>query len=68
VRRIHGAVYRLTSVAFVNGGTELRTASGEAIDRGYLLDPVASAELARGLAGRALTDAECEQYLRRPCR
>jgi WD40 repeat protein/DNA-binding SARP family transcriptional activator len=68
VRRIHGAVYRLTSVAFVNGGSELRTASGEAIDRGYLLDPVALVELARGLVGRGLTDAECEQYLRRPCR
>jgi WD40 repeat protein/serine/threonine protein kinase/DNA-binding SARP family transcriptional activator len=68
VRRIHGAVYRLTSVAFVEDGRVLRTASGEAIDRGYLLDPVALVDLARGQVSRALTDEECQQYLRRSCR
>jgi WD40 repeat protein/serine/threonine protein kinase/DNA-binding SARP family transcriptional activator len=67
VRRIHGAVYRLTSVAFLNGGSELRTASGEAIDRGCLLDPADLIDLAREQVRRELTDAECEQYLRRPC-
>ncbi|WP_052667299.1 BTAD domain-containing putative transcriptional regulator [Nitriliruptor alkaliphilus] len=67
-RRIHGSIFRLTSVAFVNGGAELRTASGEAIDRGYVLDPTRLAEIAREQVSRRLHDAECRTYLRGPCR
>jgi len=51
----------------VNDGTELRVAGGLGFDRGYLLDPVDMVELARSIAPEGLTDAECEQYLGRPC-
>ena len=66
-RRFEGAVYKSKSVAFVEDGTVLRVASGEGIDRRYLLDPLDLMELAKTKAGRQLTEAECQQYLRRPC-
>jgi hypothetical protein len=67
VRRFLGAYYTPGSLAFVNAGTELRVAGGVGIDRGYLLDPKALVDLARDETSRALTEAECERYLRRPC-
>jgi WD40 repeat protein/DNA-binding SARP family transcriptional activator/serine/threonine protein kinase len=67
VRRLGGAAYHPRSVAFVNGGTELRVASGEGILRGYVLDPHDLVELARDQVTRTLTDEECERYLRRGC-
>lgn len=66
-RRIRGAVYPPFGAAFVNGGTELRVASGEGIDRGYLLDPIDLVDLARSEAPGGLTEEECRQYLSRPC-
>jgi WD40 repeat protein len=67
VRRLQGAAYPPRGVAFVNGGAELRVASGEGIDRGYVIDPLRLVELARDRVTRGLTDAECQLHLRRPC-
>jgi WD40 repeat protein len=67
VRRFQGSIYQPTSVAFVNDGTELRVSSGEGILRGYVLDPLALVEIARSEVKSSLTEAECEQYLRRSC-
>ncbi len=67
VRRLEGAIYPATSAAFVNGGAELRVASGEGVVRGYLLDPTELVELAREQVTRDLTEAECQQYLRHAC-
>jgi WD40 repeat protein/DNA-binding SARP family transcriptional activator len=67
VRRLQGAVYEPRNVAFVNGGSELRVAGGDGIDRGYVLEPHRLVDLARERTSRSLTPAECEQYLRRGC-
>jgi WD40 repeat protein/DNA-binding SARP family transcriptional activator len=67
VRRLHGAIYPPRSVAFVNGGQEVRVAGGDGTDRGYVLDPLRLVALAREQVTRDLTAAECETYLRRPC-
>ncbi|MEA3511565.1 MAG: hypothetical protein U9R51_09035, partial [Actinomycetota bacterium] len=66
VRRIRGAVYPPFGAAFVNGGTELRVASGEGVDRGYLLDPIALVDLARHEVPGGLSEDERHQYLHRP--
>ena len=48
-------------------GIVLPVASGEGIDRGYLLNPLDLVELERTKAGRELNEAECQQYLRSSC-
>ena len=65
-RRIGRALGTLT-VAFVNGGEEIRTASAEGIVRGYVLDPIALLEIARGRVERDITEEECQRYLRQAC-
>jgi WD40 repeat protein len=67
IRRFHGAIYPARSVAFLEGGSVLMIASGESVQRRYLLDPDRLLDLARSEAGREMTDAECLRYLGRPC-
>ena len=67
VRTFEGAVYHATSVAFINDGSQIRVASTEGFDRGYLLDPLDLLELARSEVTRQLTDEECVEYLYRLC-
>jgi hypothetical protein len=45
----------------------VRVASGEGVERGYLLDPVELVELAHQEVERDLTEEECQRYLRRSC-
>lgn len=66
IRRFRDSVGKPT-VAFVNGGTEIRAASAEGLVRGYVLDPGRLLEIARGQVERAMTDGECQRYLRKPC-
>jgi WD40 repeat protein len=66
-RRLHGAIYPAIGVVFVNDGKEVRVASGEGVERGYLLDPVELVELAHQEVERDLTEEECQRYLRRSC-
>ena len=66
-RRLHGAIYPVTGLVFVNDGNEIRVASGEGVERGYLLDPVDLVDLARQEIYRDLTEVECQRYLRRSC-
>jgi WD40 repeat protein len=67
VRRFRGALYRTTSVAFVNGGAELLVASGEGTVRGYVIDPHDLVQIARDKVKRDLTEEECQRYLRAAC-
>ena len=66
IRRLGRAIGRPT-VAYVNGGAEIRSASLEGIVRGYVVDPVVLLDIARAEVGRELTDDECRRYLHRPC-
>lgn len=67
VRRLHGAIYPARSVEFLEGGSVLLVASGEGVQRRYLLDPHRLLELARTEVGRDMTEAECLRYLGRSC-
>jgi WD40 repeat protein len=66
VRRI-GRALGPSTVAFVNGGQEIRAASTEGIVRAYVLDPLELLEIAKNTVGRDMTDEECQRFLRRPC-
>lgn len=67
IRRFHGAIYPANSVAFLEGGTVLLVASGESLQRRYVLDPHRLLELARTEVGREMTEVECLGYLGRSC-
>ncbi|HVR33412.1 MAG TPA: hypothetical protein VMS74_11990, partial [Acidimicrobiia bacterium] len=67
IRRLHGAIYQAKSVAFLEGGSVLMVASGESVQRRYLLDPHRLLELARAEVGRDMTEDECLRYLDRAC-
>ena len=67
IRRFHGAIYPANSVVFLEGGEVLLIASGESLQRRYLLDPARLLEHAKSLVGRELTDEECLHYLERAC-
>jgi WD40 repeat protein len=67
VRRFHGAIYPARDVTFLQGGRVLHVASGEGVQRRYLLDPLELLDLARDMVGREITDEECRRYLGRPC-
>jgi WD40 repeat protein len=67
IHRRLGRSFGRPTVAFVNGGAEIRAASLEGIVRGYVLDPIELLGIAREKAGREMTDEECERYLRRAC-
>lgn len=54
-------------VAFVNGGSQIRSASIEGIVRGYVLDPGELLEIVRLMLRREMTDQECARYLHGPC-
>ena len=65
-RRIGRAIGKPT-VAFVNDGGEIRSASLEGIVRGYVLDPLELLGIARGESDRDMTEEECQRYLRDAC-
>jgi WD40 repeat protein len=67
IRRFHGAIYPARSVAFLEDGSVLLVASGESVQRRYLLDPQRLLELARNEVGRDMTEGECLRYLDRSC-
>jgi serine/threonine protein kinase/DNA-binding SARP family transcriptional activator/WD40 repeat protein len=67
IRRLHGAIYPARSVAFLEGGSVLLVASGESVQRRYVLDPHRLLELAIAEVGRGMSEAECLRYLDRSC-
>lgn len=68
IRRLQGSVYWPGGLGFVNGGTELRVAAGEGVERGYVLDPERLLQLAIEAVSREMSEAECLEYLHHPCR
>lgn len=66
-RRLEGSVYWPQEVVFLNGGRQILVMSTEGIMRGYHLDPEDLLEAARDAVDRTMTEAECQQYLGRPC-
>ena len=67
IRRFHGSIYPAKSVAFLEGRDVLLIASGESVQRRYLLDPFQLLDHARSLVSRQMTDEECLRYLDRAC-